>query len=79
MVASFFSERIEQVKTEKGAVVFIQRPKAVPEGFTASADDLPDDFDVLNIHANSIMPYRISIGQLGVCPVVPFRFRSLTL
>ena len=66
MVASFFQERIETVTAKNGSTVFIQRPKARAEGFTASADDLPDDFDVLNIHANSNQLYRISIGPVDV-------------
>ena len=66
MVASFFQERVETVTAKGGSTVFIQRPKARAEGFTASAEDLPDNFDVSNISANSNQLYRISIGPLDV-------------
>ena len=66
MVASFFQDRVETVTAKGGSTVFIQRPKARAEGFTASAEDLPDNFDVSNISANSNQLYRISIGPLDV-------------
>ena len=66
VVASFFQERVETVTAKGGSTVFIQRPKARAEGFTASADDLPDTFDVSNISANSNQLYRVSIGPLDV-------------
>ena len=66
MVASFFQERVETVTAKGGSTVFIQRPKVHAEGFTASAEDLPDNFDVSNISANSNQLYRISIGPLDV-------------
>ena len=66
MVASFFQDRVETVTAKGGSTVFIQRPKARAEGFTASAEDLPDNFDVNNISANSNQLYRISIGPLDV-------------
>ena len=66
MVASFFQDRVETVTAKGGSTVFIQRPKARAEGFTASAEYLPDNFDVNNISANSNQLYRISIGPLDV-------------
>ena len=66
MVASFFQDRVETVTAKGGSTVFIQRPKERAEGFTASAEDLPDDFDISNISANSNQLYRISIGPLDV-------------
>ena len=66
MVSSFFNERIETLTAKDGSIVFVQRPKARAEGFTASVDDLADDFDVLNIAANSSQLYRLSIGPVDV-------------
>ena len=66
MVASFFQERVETVTAKGGSTVFIQRPKVHAEGFTASAEDLPDNFDVSNVSVNSNQLYRISIGPLDV-------------
>ena len=66
MVASFFQDRVETVTAKGGATVFIQRPKERAEGFTASAEDLPDDFDISNISANSSKLYRVSVGPLDV-------------
>ena len=66
MVASFFNERIETLTAKEGSIVYVQRPKARAEGFTASADDLADDFSVLNISANSSQLYRLSIGPVDV-------------
>ena len=74
MVASFFQERVETVTAKEGSIVFIQRPKARAEGFTASAEDLPDDFDVSNISANSNQLYRVSIGPLDVSICLPIYF-----
>ena len=66
VVASFFSERIEKVTAEGGSTVFIQRPRARVEGFVASADDMPDNFDVNNVTVSNAQVYRISVGHIGV-------------
>ena len=68
MVASFFNDRIEQLTTANGSTVFIQRPKAEAEGFTASADNLPDDVIVDDIvEANSAKKlYRVEVGPVEV-------------
>lgn len=76
VVASFFEDRVETVELENGGTAFIQRPKAKAEGSIQSAADLPDDFDISSISANSTKLYRISIGPIEVS--IPL-FLSCTL
>ena len=78
MVASFFNERIETLTAKEGSIVYVQRPKARAEGFTASADDLADDFSVLNISANSSQLYRLSIGPVDVSPEACTLIRAIS-
>lgn len=66
VIASFFQERVETVKLASGGTAFIQRPKAKTEGSVQSAGDLPDDFDIGHIVANTAQIYRISIGPIDV-------------
>lgn len=70
MVANFFEERIETVELKNGGQAFIQRPKAKPEGAVQSAADLPDDFDVNTVTANSSQLYRISVWPFDVSPLL---------
>lgn len=66
MIASFFEERVEAVTLSNGGTAYIQRPKAKPEASVQSAKDLPDDFSIASITANSDESYRIKIGPLEV-------------
>lgn len=71
VIASFFEERVETVGLKNGGTAFIQRPKEKPEGAVQSVGDLPDDFNVGSISANSTKLYRISIGPISAslyCP-----------
>lgn len=69
VVASFFEERVESVELSNGGTAFVQRPKAKAEGSVQSAADLPDDFDISSISANSTKLYRISVGPIEVSPL----------
>lgn len=66
MIASFFEERVETITLSNGGTAYIQRPKAKAEGVVQSAADLPDDFSIDKITANSDEIYRIKIGPLEV-------------
>lgn len=80
VVASFFEDRVETVELENGGTAFIQRPKAKAEGSVQSAADLPDDFDISSISANSTKLYRISIGPIEVStPVLLFCILLLSI
>lgn len=65
----FFEDRIEVDTAANGTTVYIQRPKPKEEGAVASvsAAELPDDFTVNTIFANSTQLYRISFGPIDVC------------
>lgn len=78
-VAVFFEDRITTETAVNGTTVFIQRPKPKEEGAVASisAADLPDDYTVATVNANSTQLYRISFGPIDVCHLFPCMFKSI--